>query len=452
MQLGIIFFLLLTKFIYAFEENFKIRGSFQLCQATDILIETSVANMDSQIFNFLTFIKSMNKEFTEIKLPLNEILYVFSRDGNLFLANCSTQQNIYLPLRQPKCYRDLLVFIDSNKTKEYFLNHKSKIISEKSILCSCKNIKKKIYIDSYEISQVSDKIKVRILKSVAKEIKFHTNLKTENLNNADALIRLNITLEALKVELFKKNETITPLPLKNLLINEEKILQIIKEKESEITDEVSKFFTNSILNKKILVGISIIIVYIFFSFILFRFLFLFYVKITKHPFFDVFCIRKNKKIQNIDQILEVPEIVNPGNDGLIISKNDLFLNSFFKSFTKLNEKEFSEKIKQEKKFQKNVLIDIQDVSSIRKGLDCIHDVNLSEIENYFYKNAKPQLQMIIDTFNSSDYYCPSCRKTLSEKSVVCEKCNRWFDMKCVKNVGSLPWYCHEELCIKLITN
>jgi hypothetical protein len=120
MQLGIIFFLLLTKFIYAFEENFKIRGSFQLCQATDILIETSVANMDSQIFNFLTFIKSMNKEFTEIKLPLNEILYVFSRDGNLFLANCSTQQNIYLPLRQPKCYRVLLVFIDSNKNKEYF--------------------------------------------------------------------------------------------------------------------------------------------------------------------------------------------------------------------------------------------------------------------------------------------------------------------------------------------
>jgi hypothetical protein len=305
---------------------------------------------------------------------------------------------------------------------------------------------------THEISQVSDKIKLRILKSVAKEIKFQTNLKTENLNNADALIRLNITLEALKVELFKKNETITPLPLKNLLINEEKILQIIKEKESEVTDEVSKFFTNSILNKKILVGISIIIVYIFFSFILFRFLFLFYVKITKHPFFDVFCIRKNKKIQNIDQILELPEKVNPGNDGLIISKNDLFLNSFFKSFTKLNEKEFSEKIKQEKKFQKNVLIDIQDVSSIRKGLDCIHDVNLSEIENYFYKNAKPQLQMIIDTFNSSDYYCPSCRKTLSEKSVVCEKCNRWFDMKCVKNVGSLPWYCHEELCIKLITN
>jgi hypothetical protein len=67
----------------------------------------------------------------------------------------------------------------------------------------------------------------------------------------------------------------------------------------------------------------------------------------------------------------VPEKVNSGNDGLIISKNDIFLNSFFKSFTELNEKEFSEKIKQEKTFQKNVLIDIQDVSSIHKGLDCI---------------------------------------------------------------------------------
>ncbi len=47
-----------------------------------------------------------------------------SRDGNLLLANCSTLQNIYILLRQPKYYRDLLVFIDSNKTKEYILNHK----------------------------------------------------------------------------------------------------------------------------------------------------------------------------------------------------------------------------------------------------------------------------------------------------------------------------------------
>ena len=62
----------------------------------------------------------------------------------------------------------------------------------------------------------------------------------------------------------------------------------------------------------------------------------------------------------------MPEKVNPGNDGLIISKNDIFLNSFFKSFTELNEKEFSEKIKQEKKFQKNVLIDIQGVKEFVK--------------------------------------------------------------------------------------
>ncbi len=60
---------------------------------------------------------------------------------------------------------------------------------------------------------------------MAKEIKFQTNLKTENLNNADALIRLNITSESLKVELFKKNETITPSPLKNLFNNEEKFFK-----------------------------------------------------------------------------------------------------------------------------------------------------------------------------------------------------------------------------------
>ncbi len=46
-------------------------------------------------------------------------------------------------------------------------------------------------------------------------------------------------------------------------------------------------------------------------------------------------------------------------------------------------------------------------------------------------------------FNSSDFYCPSCEKKISGKSVACAKCDRLFDFKCVKNVGSGKWPCKQ---------
>jgi hypothetical protein len=444
MRVRKIFFLLFFSYINALQETFKIRGNFQLCEATDRLIETSIASMDSQLFNILAIIKNLNREFAHIKLPSNEILNVFSFNGHLFFANCSEKQVIYIPLTQSKCSSELLVYIDTNKTKEFFFNHKTRIISEKTVFSSCENIKKKkFYIDSYE---VFDKIKIRILKSSAKVISFQKHFKKNDSNNTEALIRLNNTLELLKVEINQKNVTITPSPLKNLLINEEKILNIIKEKESEIADEVSKFFANSILNKKILVGISIIFVYLFLSFLLLRFLYLMYIKIGKHPSFVNSCLRNKNNLQKKDEILEIGE----SDEGSIISKHDFFLNSFFKSFTNFKDNEYLEKIKEEKKLTKNSLINIEDVSRIRKGLDCVHDVDITEVECYFYKNAKPQLQIIIDMFNSSDFYCPSCEKKISGKSVACEKCDRLFDIKCVKTVRSGKWHCHNGSCKQII--
>jgi hypothetical protein len=116
MQVRNIFFLLFLSYINTLEETFKIRGNFQLCEATDSLIETSIASMDSQLFNILAIIKSLNREFAQIKLPSNEVLNVFSFNGHLFFANCSEKQVIYIPLTQSKCSSDLLVYIDTNKT------------------------------------------------------------------------------------------------------------------------------------------------------------------------------------------------------------------------------------------------------------------------------------------------------------------------------------------------
>jgi hypothetical protein len=93
-------------------------------------------------------------------------------------------------------------------------------------------------------------------------------------------------------------------------------------------------------------------------------------------------LRNKSNFQKKDEILEIGE----SDEGSIISKNDFFLNSFFKSFTNFKDNEYLEKIKEETKLTKNSLIEIEDVSGIRKGLDCIHDVDITEVESYFYKN------------------------------------------------------------------
>jgi len=140
-RIGFLIFILTNS--YAFEETFEIRGSFKVCQATDILIETSITYTDFQLFNLFTYFKGIHKEFFQIKLSLNQILSVYSFNGNLFFANCSDKQSIYVPLTQTKSSRDLPVFIESNKTKQYYLNHKSKIIGDQTMLMSGSNIKKK---------------------------------------------------------------------------------------------------------------------------------------------------------------------------------------------------------------------------------------------------------------------------------------------------------------------
>ena len=134
----------------------KINGNFQFCVPTDRLIELSVSNTDFQLFNQLNFLKSFHKEFSPIKLFTNEIMTVYSLGGNLFFANCTEMSSIFVPLMQPRCGRDLLVFNNTQGTKEFFLNHKTNIIAEDTIFQSCGTIKKKFYLESYAITQIAN--------------------------------------------------------------------------------------------------------------------------------------------------------------------------------------------------------------------------------------------------------------------------------------------------------
>jgi hypothetical protein len=146
---------------------------------------------------------------------------------------------------------------------------------------------------------------------------------------------------------------------------------------------------------------------------------------------------------NNNVIVEIKEDNLQNNDK--ISK-DLFLNSFLKSFTALKIEECFEKIRLKKKLPKNCLITIKEVLNIRKGIDCIHDIDFNEVSKLFNIHAQQHLENLVTEFNASDYFCPLCQKTLIKSSVNCEKCNRWFHIKCVKKAGSGPLVCCE--CIR----
>ena len=91
------------------------------------------------------------------------------------------------------------------------------------------------------------------------------------------------------------------------------------------------------------------------------------------------------------------------------------------------------------------MINKEDVSRIRKGIDC-NDFDVAEVNKYFYKNAQESLEILKETFNNSLYFCPKCEKQLSDASVLCEKCACWYYLKCAKNVGPEKWYCDKKMC------
>ena len=125
--------------------------------------------------------------------------------------------------------------------------------------------------------------------------------------------------------------------------------------------------------------------------------------------------------------------------------NELLLRSFFRFFT-TSEDECIEKVLQNKKIPKSCLINVSDVSNIRKGIDCLNNINEKDINHYFFKNAQQLLKILIDNFNASSYFCPKCEIELDGASVICEKCLCWYHIKCAKNFKSGPWHCDASRC------
>ena len=89
---------------------------------------------------------------------------------------------------------------------------------------------------------------------------------------------------------------------------------------------------------------------------------------------------------------------------------------------------------------------MSDVSSIRKGIDCVYDFTLFDVNQFFYKNAQEKLQSLVEKFKKNHYFCPKCEIELLEQSVLCEKCLCWYHKKCATNVGPGPWYCDTNRC------
>ena len=73
---------------------------------------------------------------------------------------------------------------------------------------------------------------------------------------------------------------------------------------------------------------------------------------------------------------------------------------FFNSFTIDGAEKCFNRIDEWKKIPKSCLINIEKVKTLRKGIDCICDVEISNVENYFFKNAKYDLEILLGTFNT----------------------------------------------------
>lgn len=166
------------------------------------------------------------------------------------------------------------------------MNPKNKILRLDSITITWENVKKKFYLDSYEITQIYNNVIIKFLSTNLDEIKVKKPARSEE---TEILISLNKSFEQLKYEI--ENRTfiplitpITPSPLKNLLFNEEKIINLIKENEAEVSDEVSKFFSENILNKKILMGLTVFFTYIFFFVYILYFCYILYIKLFSKNF------------------------------------------------------------------------------------------------------------------------------------------------------------------------
>ena len=66
-------------------------------------------------------------------------------------------------------------------------------------------------------------------------------------------------------------------------------------------------------------------------------------------------------------------------------------------------------------------------------------VNIFE---YFCKNCKPEVDILIEEFHKQPYYCPKCKTEIaSGTSVSCDSCYNWFHQKCVNDINTKTWFC-----------
>ena len=101
---------------------------FFYCLPTAVLIDSFDSNLNYEFLNDFIFFKIFNKQFYQIKLPDNEILNIYSLNGNLYLANCSLVTKIWVPSFVDLCTDKILVFLQDNFKQQLFLNQNNKII------------------------------------------------------------------------------------------------------------------------------------------------------------------------------------------------------------------------------------------------------------------------------------------------------------------------------------
>ena len=267
-----------------------IDDNFLYCFSTTNLIDTFI--IEDDIFNIVNTYKNFNKEYFQIRLSSKETVNVYSLDGNLYQANCTIKSKIWVPTWVSKCTKEILVFLNINQSQQVFLNPKTKIISNDTSVIDCVHKEKIFYIGQYEFKQINDKIFIK--KQNLKLFKISKTLASINEQKIE-FEKINNTIQDMRKFFYNHSKnTSTPisLPLKNLIINENKLIKLLEE--SEVSDQITKFFVENILKKKILMGITVISFYLTCTIFITYF---FYVKISNLSIFKkCFVGKKNNQL------------------------------------------------------------------------------------------------------------------------------------------------------------
>ena len=148
---------------FIFSKVSVIEETFHYCLPTTDLIDSFDSNFDEFLNDFNVF-KIFSREYYQIKLPDNEILSIYSLNGNLYLANCSLVTKIWVPSLVDLCTDKILVFISENFKSEHqlFLNQNNKIISNEGKIIDCLSEEVIFKIGNYKVRKFSNNISITI--------------------------------------------------------------------------------------------------------------------------------------------------------------------------------------------------------------------------------------------------------------------------------------------------